>query len=486
MRLLGVVRLSDLTDETTSPERQLDKIETYARLHDHELIGVAEDLDVSGAVPPDERPQLGPWLKRLDEWDAIAVARFDRLSRSVKDFANFCDWLDNNGKVLICLDPQIDLSTPSGRSFAQMLSVFAEFERGMIAARVRDSYKTARENGRYAGGQQTFGYRPVKLAKGWGYEPDPEYGPVVAQMADRLLASQSLNVIARWLNKAGVPTSRNLVRMRGGKALRTSAWSAVTVRKILFSPATIGATVDQHGEPVRDESGAVIYRAAPLISREKHERVRALLGKNTGQAKVNSSPLLQVVFCGTCVEGGRGFVPLYVTRTVTAGKEYRYYKCKLANQDSAACTSKSIRADDLEFMLEMTVLGQAGDEELTETQEIPAQDHSEEMERAAETIGHLGKLVALGRAKGSDVSADVARLAEAERQLAHLATLPVTPARSVPLPTGEKFRDKWERLSPAERNQWLRSAGVQALAIDKPLMVLMHTLGDIRQSARGA
>ena len=166
-----VVRLSDLTDETTSPERQLAKIETYAKLHDHELIGVAEDLDVSGAVPPDKRPQLGPWLKRLDEWDACVVARFDRLSRSVRDFANFCSWLDENGKALVCLDPQIDLSTPAGRSFAQMLSVFAEFERSMIAARVKDAYTAARKDGRYAGGQQAFGYRPVKRAKGWGFEP---------------------------------------------------------------------------------------------------------------------------------------------------------------------------------------------------------------------------------------------------------------------------------------------------------------------------
>lgn len=60
MRLLAVVRLSDLTDETTSPERQRSKIDTYARLHEHEVVGVAEDLDVSGSISPFERPKLGP------------------------------------------------------------------------------------------------------------------------------------------------------------------------------------------------------------------------------------------------------------------------------------------------------------------------------------------------------------------------------------------------------------------------------------------
>lgn len=483
MRLLGVVRLSDLTDETTSPQRQQSKIETYAKLHDHELAGVAEDLDVSGAVPPDRRPQLGPWLKRLEDWDAIVVARFDRLSRSVRDFANFCAWLDDHGKVLVCLDPQIDLSTPSGRSFAQMLSVFAEFERSMIAARVRDAYTAARKDGRYAGGQQTFGYRPVKLAKGWGLEPDPDYAPVVAKMADMLLAHQSLNMIARWLNDSGVPTSRNLVRLRNGKPAKPAKWQGTTVRKILGSQAVLGATVDQHGEPLRDDSGAVIYRADPLITREKFERLQAILGKNTAGPRVNSSPLLQVIFCGDCMEAGR-VSPLYVTITKSAGKEYRYYHCRVAHSDATACPAKRINADELEGMTELALLHQCGDVELTESREIPAQDHTEEMARAAEQIGHLSQLIALGTAKGQDASADQARLAEANRQLSHLASLPKVPARTEVIPTGELFRDRWARLGQRERNQWLRTAEVKAVVLDRPLQVAVISRGDIEQSAR--
>jgi DNA invertase Pin-like site-specific DNA recombinase len=484
MRLLGVVRLSDLTDETTSPERQLAKIETYARLHDHELVGVAEDLDVSGAVPPDKRPQLGPWLKRLDEWDGVAVARFDRLSRSLRDFANFCAWLDEHGKVLVCLDPQIDLSTPGGRSFAQMLAVFAEFERSMIAARVKDAYSAARKDGRYAGGQQTFGYRPVKRAKGWGFEPDPDYSPIVREMADRLLAHQSLNMIARWLNDSGVPTSRNVVRIRNGKPIKPGKWRGFTVGQILCSQAILGATVDQHGEPLRDDSAAVIYRADPLITREKFEQVRAILSKNAAGPRVNSSPLLRVIFCGECMEDGRGVSPLYVSVTRSAGKEYRYYHCRVAHSDATACQAKRIKADELEMMTEMALLGQCGDAELTESREIPAQDHTEEMARAAETIGHLSQLIALGSAKGQDVSADEARLTEAKRQLSHLAGLPVVPARTEALPTGELFKDRWTRLGQRERNQWLQTAQVKAVAMQDPLSVLLMSPGDIDVSAR--
>ena len=62
---------------------------------------------MSGAVSPFNRPGLGPWLKddRLDTWDAICVAKLDRLTRSLFDFVNLVSWLEARGKTLICLDP---------------------------------------------------------------------------------------------------------------------------------------------------------------------------------------------------------------------------------------------------------------------------------------------------------------------------------------------------------------------------------------------
>ena len=123
-----------------------------------------------GAVSPWERPGLGPWLTddRLSMWDALCVAKLDRLTRSLIDFVTLMSWLEARGKTLVCLDPQLDLTTPSGRAFAQILVTFAEYERETIAARVRDAWHKLRTDGQYAGGQVPFGYRPVKLARGWG------------------------------------------------------------------------------------------------------------------------------------------------------------------------------------------------------------------------------------------------------------------------------------------------------------------------------
>jgi site-specific DNA recombinase len=102
MRLLPAIRLSIRDDASTSLERQMDKIQTYARLGDHELVSISEaeyDLDVSGAVSPWERPGLGPWLTddRLGMWDAICVAKLDRLTRSLIDFVTLMAWLEARG-----------------------------------------------------------------------------------------------------------------------------------------------------------------------------------------------------------------------------------------------------------------------------------------------------------------------------------------------------------------------------------------------------
>lgn len=60
MRALIVVRLSRVTDATTSPERQLQACQELCAQRGYEVVGTAEDLDVSaGTTSPFERPQIG-------------------------------------------------------------------------------------------------------------------------------------------------------------------------------------------------------------------------------------------------------------------------------------------------------------------------------------------------------------------------------------------------------------------------------------------
>src|SRR5713101_4195539 len=104
MRLLDVVRLSRDTDESTSPERQHESNRYMARARGDRIVASIEDLDVSGSVSPFERPKLGPWLTdpaKIEQWDGIVVAKIDRLTRSLYDFADLVRWCNTHSKTLI-------------------------------------------------------------------------------------------------------------------------------------------------------------------------------------------------------------------------------------------------------------------------------------------------------------------------------------------------------------------------------------------------
>jgi len=87
-RVLGAVRLSRLTDETTSPERQREDITLWAKLYGHTVTHITVDTDVSGSLPATLRPELGPWLTEPDkvaQWDILVSSKLDRISWSVRD-----------------------------------------------------------------------------------------------------------------------------------------------------------------------------------------------------------------------------------------------------------------------------------------------------------------------------------------------------------------------------------------------------------------
>src|SRR5205085_7967474 len=137
-------------------------------------------------VSPFDRPQLGPWLQRADEWDGLIVARYDRLTRSLLDFLVLYKWLSDRGKTLIWIDPPLDFSTPFGKAMANVLITFAELELAVITERIREAWHALREAGKSPGGTVPFGRIPVRAeAKGWRWVPDPAPPPVVVGMRRR-------------------------------------------------------------------------------------------------------------------------------------------------------------------------------------------------------------------------------------------------------------------------------------------------------------
>jgi DNA invertase Pin-like site-specific DNA recombinase len=484
MRILPAIRLSLTTDATTSPERQFESIKKFADYKDHELVEITEadyDLDVSGAVSPFDRPGLGRWLKpdMLDKWDAICAAKLDRISRSLFDFTAFVHWLEAHGKALIILDPELDLTTKEGRVMANVLMTFAEYEREVIGARVKDAYDKLLREGKYTGGMVIFGYRPVQQGNHWVYEIDPVYGPMVAEMADRFLRYETLGAIARWLNESGVPCPKDIIRMRSANPktrakVSGAPWTPSTVRHILKSPAILGAATNAKDEPLRDDQGMVIYRAKPLLAddpseaRDIFERVQARLAQNMMPVRVNTSPLTQVAYCAVCGDG------MYKNSSTVVKKgkryDYAYYLCNYGRQRNGRCSNaKNFRAELLEDAVFGTLLELAGHRKLRTKRLIEGRDYSEEMARVQEQIVHLEREIVKARMARRDFSDLQAKKDAANAEMDRLIDLDPVPATIEYGDTGLTFRQWWDTHDAAARNAFLRDQGVKVVLGPDPL-----------------
>ncbi len=101
------------------------------------------------SVPAVQRPKREELLTavRRREVDAILVWRLDRWGRSLPDLVITLKELAELGIGFVSLTEAFDMTTPTGRALAGMLSVFAEFEREILRERVKAGIAHARSKG---------------------------------------------------------------------------------------------------------------------------------------------------------------------------------------------------------------------------------------------------------------------------------------------------------------------------------------------------
>ena len=142
-------------DQQTLPMQQ-SAMRAYAKRNGWQVILKVEEVG-SGATTRPRREELLRAARRK-EVDVIVVWRLDRWGRSLVDLVSTLQELVALKVGFVSLSEALDLTTPSGRAFARMLAVFAEFERDISRDRVKAGIAQARKEGRAYG-------RPATVAK---------------------------------------------------------------------------------------------------------------------------------------------------------------------------------------------------------------------------------------------------------------------------------------------------------------------------------
>lgn len=109
------------------------------------------DVGVSGAQR--HRPQLDMLMKdaRKRLFDVVLVWKFDRFARSLKHLIESLHEFSSLGIDFVSYTEGVDTITPSGQLLFHIVGAVAQFERDLIAERVRAGMAHARSMGKTIG-----------------------------------------------------------------------------------------------------------------------------------------------------------------------------------------------------------------------------------------------------------------------------------------------------------------------------------------------
>ncbi|PFG44149.1 DNA invertase Pin-like site-specific DNA recombinase [Isoptericola jiangsuensis] len=482
-RVAIYARLSRATEESVSIERQIESARNYAKARGWTVVLEAKDDGVSATRnKPEDRRGWQEVLHSPEDYQAVIVWKIDRLARRVLDFLHADEELQKRGAALVAVDQPIDMTSPEGRGFTQMLAIFGEMEAAAIAARVTAARRTLLNSGRRVGGRPPFGYMNIENPDGPGVilAQDPATIDFVRQAAARAAEGASPYSIARWLEASGVRPRPRRVRDAEGnlseKPVAADFWHEASVDAFLRAPALAGLTPyspgrkpkmtknskdyvvqdvlrGSNGLPVVDESIAIMTpaeRRAMLATMDSAKRPGARTHGNAEPALLYG--LARCDGCGSLLH-----------RASSSGG-YTTYRCSDAGKRCP--TRVSISRPALEEHVVAEVIRVAGELPVTFAEVTAREEPSQRAEVEAaitDTLTALGQVDDLEQEE--QLNARLRRLKAARRE-----------ARSKPdhaevtlHETGETFAEVLDRVKDVEERRRILGAAISTVTVRPPL-----------------
>lgn len=440
MRAVLYLRLSSITEESTSIARQEQDLVELAERENWEIARILVDDGVSGRKA---RANAAEALRMIRdrEADVLAVWKLDRWTRQgLSAVGDLVAALDSApGSLFVALRDGLRSDQASWRLVAAVMSEVARTEAENTATRVKSSIayrKTVLHS--YSGGTVPYGYRPAVD------EDDPKRRVLVIDIteasllrdiADRLLErDESQTSIVRWLNENGIPTGRSgyrlaVIRGEDPTGLDRGMWRIRALQIVMTSPSLAGQ-LTYRGETVRDGDGMPIMAWEPIVPAAMLYRLRQHLAPKPREVRRRRGARLLsgLLFCAHC--GG----PMYVTSTTPV-----YYRCSQPKTTGQCSGSPRAVADWIEKVVVDDFLSIAGNapETTVTVDEVTSAGNIAELDQA------LADLAQSMLAPGADYPTLIARIEELKQRRAALEAMPDSATETV-VYTGRSIREAWE------------------------------------------
>ncbi len=308
--------------EGVSIDAQVAALKANAKIQGWEIVDEYIDGGYSGGT--DDRPALKRLLADAKQrrFDIIAVCKLDRFFRNLRLLLNHLHSPEQLGIKFISTQEGLDTSTPYGRFAVQMMGVIAEFERGRIGERVKDSRHYLINEGKWPGGKTLYGYRWLADKRKW---------EVVEEESKTVVRIYSLYVE----QKKGTEAIVKILNDDGSHTRSGTPWKTSTIRNVLIHPAYKG----EH--PIGVLVPAVVDEKTWRSAQQKREKARSVM------VEPKEWLLQGMAYCGLC-----GHIMKCLKKRPKAPS---YYACRgrvhhwKANDGSERCNLPFVRADWLEW-----------------------------------------------------------------------------------------------------------------------------------------
>jgi len=286
-----------------------------------------------------DRPELRRLVTAIQAGtvDTVVVYKVDRLTRSLTDFAKLVELFDRHSVSFVSVTQAFNTTNSMGRLTLNVLLSFAQFEREVIAERVRDKVAASKRKGLWMGGSVPLGYinKDKRLV-------------VVLEDAERV----------RWIFRSYLEAGSigRLLRKMDNEQVRTKRRNPGDGRAAggcRFGPGTLGYLLRN-----RCYVGEISHKGQihsgdhePIVERELFDAVQALLQSGAVRRKLKHAGTPYLLKGKLFDTAGNRMTP---SHSVKKGVRYRYYVSHaiLSGRPKAAGRVGRVSAPDLERLIE--------------------------------------------------------------------------------------------------------------------------------------
>ena len=297
-------------NEGDSLEEQETELKKYCDFRQFSIHQIYIERGKSGGNT--NRPEYQKLVKDIQKKkiNAVVVKKLDRLSRSLLDFENLMNLMNENDVEFISIKENFDTTTAMGKAMLRVALVFAQLEREQTSERISDVMGHRASQGIYNGGVRPLGYSVVNKE----LVPFKKEKVIVEHLFQTFLETRSTVAVAKALNEAGFADQNN------------KPFEKRQVHWILQNPLYTGK--------IRWKGACYDGVHPPIIAPQTFEKVQAIFKLKTFTKTKGAAHALLIkrLFCAQC---GSPMAPTFGRNRNKV--KYFYYRCTGSKDKDKSC-----------------------------------------------------------------------------------------------------------------------------------------------------